>query len=1051
MRNVIILLTALFFSTTIMAQWNQNMRIGEWKISVEANQFTAKTIMELQFCNDAANGDAENIYYFKLQPHQAVTHFELMLGDTYRDGSIEERWKAVNTYNSIVGKRIDPAVLQKTYPNQYTLNVYPVAAKGCRKVRITIEEKLQIDKDVLVYSLPVVSNKEVSYFDVKFNTTNKVHAINKGVLKNKLLENNTITLTDNFKNVNDSVYVRMYLEPTSICISKKDSTYYLAYRALELPKENLIVEPKKVAVFFDVSMASTNLDLDLYFDFLHKYLTKNNITAFNAIAFNQESVFELITKTDNLKALKRRLVETKFLGASNLNILANYKNLDVMLLFSKGTSNYATVKNLQSQVPVFAIVPEQEVYAYDNLNSIVTATGGQIITIHKDRLGNALAKSAIVKQKVKTVYVNDKMVPFRIIDSTESLKEYLFITLNEPIQKIKIVQISNEKEGEQNFVLSDFCNTTNLDKIDILETYQLLEKNRNIYDYKRHYNYYDTYWARALSFGRKNKIVTEQTAYLVLERIEDYINYGITPPKEIEQKVINDPRYVQQTYRDPFKWDAANREKQNLEYAINYFNAYSNGYNLAQYKSKAQIALDKVKTEPLQIAYAGNDTRSGNSFSNFNKAELGTKLESKNFEESVVTVAYGSARKQHMVGSSAVIHAKDIKNVNTADLATAIAGRVPGLQITSESSSGFGENTLGLRIRGVSSLNGSGAPLYIIDGVAIENPIGNNIINPNEIQSITVLKDINATTLYGSRAANGAIVINSKKISSYDRTKWTTYHLYSMEDVDYLTELHNADRKEIWQTFETLKQEYGHSVNFYIDAADVFNKYHNAKDAKNILLSALEIAVNSNDNLMIAYALDEYGWHEHARMIYEKVGDAEMAHVANMYRNIAISYLLENKKQEAANAYYKAISEYSIYNAYESRYIMLEFKAMLQAYKGLIDTSAYEVVFKMVNLPVKHVTVENAYHNSYYISSTKIDRITQNTYNYGKTKVYDFSKLENKTDEIVMKCYNTNSDQVLFARVIEFNNFGLSNQEIKIKTHNCTGQYGDVIIQKIGY
>ncbi|MGN6342454.1 MAG: SusC/RagA family TonB-linked outer membrane protein [Ginsengibacter sp.] len=142
--------------------------------------------------------------------------------------------------------------------------------------------------------------------------------------------------------------------------------------------------------------------------------------------------------------------------------------------------------------------------------------------------------------------------------------------------------------------------------------------------------------------------------------------------------------------------------------------------------------------------------------------------------DEVIAVAYGTARKGTFTGSADVINQKDIKDVPSTSFQNALIGKAPGVQITE--ASGQAGSVPSIRIRGIGSMNASNEPLYVIDGVpVVSGDAGQisdytyatnnvmNTLNPNDIESITILKDAAASALYGSRAANGVVVINTKK------------------------------------------------------------------------------------------------------------------------------------------------------------------------------------------------------------------------------------------------------------------------------------------------
>jgi TonB-linked SusC/RagA family outer membrane protein len=141
------------------------------------------------------------------------------------------------------------------------------------------------------------------------------------------------------------------------------------------------------------------------------------------------------------------------------------------------------------------------------------------------------------------------------------------------------------------------------------------------------------------------------------------------------------------------------------------------------------------------------------------RTELGTITlvsESKELEQ-VVVIGYGTQRKVDLTGSVAVVNTDEMKKVSHSNISTMLEGKVAGVQITSDGQPGADPI---VRIRGIGSF-GSTAPLYVIDGV----PMGTTIrdFSPNDIETLQVLKDASAAAIYGSRAANGVVIITTKQ------------------------------------------------------------------------------------------------------------------------------------------------------------------------------------------------------------------------------------------------------------------------------------------------
>lgn len=151
-----------------------------------------------------------------------------------------------------------------------------------------------------------------------------------------------------------------------------------------------------------------------------------------------------------------------------------------------------------------------------------------------------------------------------------------------------------------------------------------------------------------------------------------------------------------------------------------------------------------------------------------NRAVIDVVLEAdvKSLNE-VVVVGYGTQRKIETTGSIASVKSSDLVQTPVANVAQGLQARVSGIQINQNSGSPGGN--VSVRIRGTNSINGTSEPLYVVDGIQISNGGGINdvsplsTINPNDIESVEVLKDASASAIYGARAANGVVLITTKR------------------------------------------------------------------------------------------------------------------------------------------------------------------------------------------------------------------------------------------------------------------------------------------------
>ena len=172
-------------------------------------------------------------------------------------------------------------------------------------------------------------------------------------------------------------------------------------------------------------------------------------------------------------------------------------------------------------------------------------------------------------------------------------------------------------------------------------------------------------------------------------------------------------------------------------------------------KGKTNLSISYVGMEPIQVSARAN-------------MRIILKNDTKNLDE-IVVVAYGTQRREAKTGSITSLGSKDIADVPATSFDKMLAGKLAGVQITQSSSQPGSASQI--RIRGNSSINAGNEPLYVVDGIAIISGDDNDFtntnntlaaINPNDIENITVLKDAAAASVYGSRAANGVILITTK-------------------------------------------------------------------------------------------------------------------------------------------------------------------------------------------------------------------------------------------------------------------------------------------------
>lgn len=175
------------------------------------------------------------------------------------------------------------------------------------------------------------------------------------------------------------------------------------------------------------------------------------------------------------------------------------------------------------------------------------------------------------------------------------------------------------------------------------------------------------------------------------------------------------------------------------------------------------FALKANQGADISVSYVGYQTQTVKAAANLDI----TLQEDAAVLDNVVVIGYGRARKTDLTGSVTAIKPDDMNHGLQTNAQDMIAGKIAGVSVISDGGTPGGGAQI--RIRGGSSLNASNDPLIVIDGLAMDNygvqglanPL--SMVNPNDIESFTVLKDASATAIYGSRASNGVIIITTKK------------------------------------------------------------------------------------------------------------------------------------------------------------------------------------------------------------------------------------------------------------------------------------------------
>ncbi len=201
--------------------------------------------------------------------------------------------------------------------------------------------------------------------------------------------------------------------------------------------------------------------------------------------------------------------------------------------------------------------------------------------------------------------------------------------------------------------------------------------------------------------------------------------------------------------------------------------------------------------------------------------------------QEVVAVGYGVQRKEAITGSVANIKGDIVREVPSANVSQALQGRVAGVEMLQTSSKPGA--AMQIRIRGTRSLNATNDPLVVLDGIPFAGTIGD--INPSDIKSIDILKDASATAIYGSRGANGVILISTNKGNVGQEAKFTYNGYTGIKDLYARYPMMNNTE------FVALRKAAGKYTNG-VDEGDITIDPNEHKYEKSGLISLMRYPVN---------------------------------------------------------------------------------------------------------------------------------------------------------------------------------------------------------------
>ena len=505
---------------------------------------TAVTTMEMTFYNPNSRV-MEGEFQFPLANGQQVSRFALDINGKLREGVVVDKTAGRKAFEEIVRRGVDPGLLEKTEGNNFKARVYPMPAKGTRRVLIAFEQELHERNGQDYYFLPITANTTLKNFKVRTEVVSrfvKADIQNSLQLDFKQARNSYISEVSqqNFAlNQNIALTFPKIEKPQTISATKGNKTYCYGNIALATAQPKNKPIPTEIGILWDASHSASNRDRAKEFAFLDAYFkaVKNMKVVLSSFNIRTDKPLTFEVKNGNWQALKSHLESLQYDGATDGNVINFSLKADELLLFSDGIFNFGSkefsVKEVvkQAKTPI-TVVNASAVANTPKMQYLANATGGSFIDLTTLTTEQALKAAQTVPFQLLDIEVKNGKVAKIFPQKGATISKGNF-TLAGELQTKEATLVLSFGYPKNVIVQKEIHLAANPDASE--SEFELLRRiwaEKQIAQLERE----GAEQKQIDAVGREYGIVTEGNSLIVLETVEDYVRYRITPPKELQME-----------------------------------------------------------------------------------------------------------------------------------------------------------------------------------------------------------------------------------------------------------------------------------------------------------------------------------------------------------------------------------------------------------------------------------------------------------------------------------------------------------------------------------
>ncbi len=537
LRFLSILLFIMFITTSSYAATSLMETIGGEKpvqlkslnISTEISGSMAKTTVKMVFFNPNSR-QLEGNLQFPLLDGQQMIGFALDIDGKMRPAVVIEKAKGRKIFEKIERKKADPALLEKTQGNNFKLRVYPIQGMGTRTVEIHYSEALKHDKKQYIYTLPLSYSDRLNDFNlsVKINGSNRppkvISTLGKVKFSKHVNSYQAHILKSMYKPTGSLSLKFPINDEVQSYIQEHDGTAYFVSDIPVFVKPVARELPKVIGLLWDSSGSAKSCFIESEFAVLDEYFKAIGNAEIRLIRLRDHSEatqsFKIVN--GNWDTLRESLKHTVYDGASALCDWKPQSDVNEYLLVSDGLSNYGS-----NVFPVLG--SEQKLYALNSslsadtqrLSALAQRNSGLLVQI--DVQNPRLAIDTLLKINPK-VDILSTHISDMFVDKTNINQGFIRLT-GKLTGASNVVVVVEGKENDSTFNLTQHLSTHPL-AARLWAGYKLLSLEEN----------YELNRGEIRRIGMEFGIPTRETSLLVLDSVEDYVRYDVTPPQDLQNQ-----------------------------------------------------------------------------------------------------------------------------------------------------------------------------------------------------------------------------------------------------------------------------------------------------------------------------------------------------------------------------------------------------------------------------------------------------------------------------------------------------------------------------------